>query len=261
MAPLITHLWMAQQLWPPLAGRWGEAYGEFLLGNLAPDVDKTCPGLEKGTTHLLNTGETRIWLAEGSRRFVDQQADFLRAPFAELMLAEQAFALGYLCHLAADEATTGRYAAFRLAWEAKTGRPLLDEAVGTVVDETAARLMEDRTNVLAALEAGRVPIGLLSLVPDDCLEAMRWVIAPLLRAGGGFEAYVQLVRRNSLWHRHGQARVEPLDEDPEAMLLLHNQRLLDEEAEARVVASEFDIASVVAASLEHCRERLADLMG
>lgn len=261
MPPLITHLVIAEQVWPLLAPQWGEAYGDFLLGNLVVDVDKFCPDLDKVTTHMFDPKETHIWLAECSRRFIDQQAELMRAPFPEITPAEQAFALGYLCHLAADEATTGRYEAFRIAREERMGAFPSDEAIGTVVDETAAGLLQDRQRILTALENSRMPRGLLLFVPHRCLEAMRWILFPLIRKGGGFEAYIGLVRRNSLWHRHGQLGDGPVDEDLEAKLIPYRQRLLEAKAEAREAAAEFDIASIIAASLGHCRMRLTELAG
>lgn len=261
MAPLITHLVIAQRLWPKLAGQWGEAYGHFLFGNLATDVDKFCPDMEQATTHLIGKDGTDAWLTRRSRSFIDRQAELLRAPFAELTPAEQSFALGYLCHLAADEATTSRFETFRIDREARIGPLPSGEAIATVIDETAAHLLQDRDRVVAALESTRVPDGLLPFMPPRCLRAMRWILFPLIHEGGGFEAYLKLVRRTSLWHRHGQVSEEPVDEDLEEKLIPYRQRLLEDEPEARQVAAEFDIASVIADSLDHCWARLEELAG
>jgi hypothetical protein len=75
MAPLITHLVIAERIWPLLAGRWNGAYGSFLFGNLAADVDKFCPDLDQATTHLVSKDGTDAWLTQRSRRFIDRQAD------------------------------------------------------------------------------------------------------------------------------------------------------------------------------------------
>lgn len=260
MAPLITHLVIAERIWPLLAGRWNGAYGSFLFGNLAADVDKFCPDLEQATTHLVGKDRTDAWLTQRSRRFIDQQAELLRAPFPELAPAEQAFVLGYLCHLTVDEATTSRFERFRTAYEQRAGSFPWNEAISTVVDETAAGLLQDRSGMLEALESSRVPVGLFAFISDRCLQTMRWILFPLIREGGGFAAYIGLVRRNSLWHRHGQTSEEPVDEDLEDKLILYRQRLLDAETEARLVAEEFDIGAVVAASLDRCRKRLVELI-
>ncbi len=261
MATFMMHLVIAERLWPVLAERWDRAQGDYLFGNLAPDVDKFCPDVEQATTHLVSKDGTDAWLTQRSRRFIDQQSELLRAPFADLPLEEQAFTLGYVCHLAADEATTSRYEAFRQAREARTRVPLPNEAIATVAGETAASLLRDREGLLATLEKGRVFDGLLPFVPGPCLKAMRWIVFPLLREGGGFEAYVRLVRRNSLWHRHGQTSEEPVDADLETELVSYRQRLLGEEAEARAAATEFDVAAAITASLDHCRARVLELAG
>lgn len=255
------HLVIAEQLWPVLAERWGGSRSHFLFGNLAPDVDKFCPGLEQATTHLAGKDGTNAWLTERSRRFIDRQPELLRAPFADLAPDEQAFVLGYVCHLAADEASTSRYEAFRQAREARTGAPLPNEAIAVVIGEIASGMLTDRAGLLVALENSHTFDGLLSFLPGRCLKAMRWIVFPLLREGGGFEAYIGLVRRNSLWHRHGQINEVPADADLEAELIAYHQRLAAQEAEARAAAAEFDVATVIAASLDHCRARVLELAG
>lgn len=259
MAPFITHLVIAEHLWPLLAGQWPDAHGDFLAGNLAPDVDKFCPDLDQATTHLVGKDGTDAWLTQLSRRFIDRPTEVLRAPFPDLAPSEQAFALGYLCHLAADEATAARYQTYRQSREARSGLLLPNEAMGVVIDETAAGLLPDRDKIVATLENSRMPTALLPSVPALCLAAMRWIVFPFIGEGGGFAAYLGLVRRNSLWQRHGQIGEEPVDKDLEAKLISYRQRLLDDEAQARTLAGEFDIRSVIAASLEHCRARLVEL--
>lgn len=259
MAPFITHLVIAEHLWPLLAEQWPGAHGDFLAGNLAPDVDKFCPDLDQATTHLVGKDETNAWLTQRSRHFIDRPTGVLQAPFPDLTPSEQAFALGYLCHLAADEATADHYQNYRQIWEARSGLPLPSEAIGVVIDETAAGLLPGREKIVAVLENSRMPTTLLPAIPAPCLAAMRWIVFPFIGEGGGLDAYIGLVRRNSLWQRHGQIGEEPVDQDLEAKLIPYRQRLLDDEAQARTIAGEFDIHSVIAASLEHCRARLVEL--
>lgn len=261
MAPLITHLWIAEQTWPLLAEQWGAFYGDFLFGNLAVDVDKFCPKLEQGTTHLVAKDETDAWLTQRSRRFIDLQAELLRAPFSALEPAEQVFVLGYVLHLAADEATTSRFEAFRAAHEGYPGAFASNETIAVAVDRTAAGLLRDRDGILTALGSSRVPKGLVGFIPDHCLEAMRWIVFPLIQEGGGIEAYIKLVRRNSLWHRHGQTSEDPVDEDLEEKLVPYRQRLLSSRVEASTVARQLDIEAVVSDSIAHCQARLLELAG
>jgi hypothetical protein len=261
MAPLITHLWIAEQTWPLLAEQWGAFYGDFLFGNLAVDVDKFCPELEQETTHLVAKDETDAWLTQRSRRFIDRQAKVLRAPFSALEPTEQAFVLGYVLHLAADEATTSRFEAFRAAHEGYPEEFASNETIAVVIDQTAAGLLRDRDGILTALGNSRVPKGLVAFIPDRCLEAMRWIVFPLIQEGGGIGAYIKLVRRNSLWHRHRQISEEPVDEDLEEKLVPYRQKLLDSKVEASTVARQLDIEAVVSASIDHCQARLLELVG
>lgn len=259
MAPLIAHLVIAERIWPRLAQQWKGAYSGFLFGTLATDADKFCPELEQPTTHLIGKDGTDAWLTQRSRRFIERQTELLQAPFADLGPSEQAFALGYLCHLAADEATASRYVAFRDYRAARMGSLPADEAIATAVDERAATLLRDRSETIAILETSRIPTGLFPFIPRRCLHALRWIVFPLVRDGGGFESYIRLVRRNQLWHRHRQTSDEPVDADLEEKLAVFREHLLACEEEARSVASEFDFASTITATVDHCWVRLAEL--
>jgi len=107
MAPFLTHLVIGERVWDALDRQRPaqERYGTFLFGCLAPDVDKLCNGLEQSTTHFVGKDEDGMYAWRRSQQFLEHQQDFLRTPFATLEANEQSFVLGYLCHVATDEAT------------------------------------------------------------------------------------------------------------------------------------------------------------
>ena len=111
MAPFITHFLAAEKVWPEIkrAASWPNVdstllYGHFCFGCVAPDIDKISATLTQKDTHFFD--RTTAWDLMSTHRsatFVNRQADFLYRPFPHLTPAEQAFALGYLCHLCVDE--------------------------------------------------------------------------------------------------------------------------------------------------------------
>jgi hypothetical protein len=103
------------------------------------------------------------------------------------------------------------------------------------------------------------------------LLAERWgaFYGDLLFGTLGFEAFraahehhpgtFELVWRNSPWHRHGQTGEKPVDRDLEQGRVSCRRRPLDGKVQALVVARQFDVESVVADSLDHCRARLLEM--
>ena len=211
MAPFLTHLVVGEQVWAALQGHPWQAgldgarpdgYGVFLFGCLAPDVDKFCPNLEQSTTHFVAKDSGFAWVERRTRRFLDRPVDFLRAPFADLPAAEQALVLGYLCHVATDEAT-GRFARRLVDLLETTGRPLPHvDAFLTVIDPRLWALARDPGQVLTALAAARIPDGTFPFAPLECLEALRQVVLPEVREGGGLRPYLGMVRRHMLEKLH-----------------------------------------------------------
>jgi len=72
VAPFPTHLMVGEQVWAALGehGLWAgpDDYGTFLLGCLAPGVDKFCAGLGQATTHFVAKEQE---LAEHSSRCIE----------------------------------------------------------------------------------------------------------------------------------------------------------------------------------------------
>jgi hypothetical protein len=235
MAPFLTHLLIGERVWNSLDRQRPapERYGTFLFGCLAPDVDKLCDGLEQGTTHFVGKDEAGTYAWRRSQHFLEHQTDFLRAPFPALDAGEQSFVLGYLCHVATDEATA-RFAMDlrdQLATAAKA-LPNVD-AVLTAMDPRFWAMITDPESIVAALEAVVIPDGTFTFAPQACLTAMHQIVIPQVREGGGLVPYLNMVRRQRQWVRHGQVSDAPDDPDLEAELAAYRRRI-----EAGLPASE-----------------------
>lgn len=105
MAPFNTHFLIAEKIWPDLDGPWQpQHYDQFCFGCVAPDVDKLSTQLTQKDTHFFDrTGPRELMASHRSATFLQQQRQFLGRPFSQLDPGEQAFVLGYLCHLCVDE--------------------------------------------------------------------------------------------------------------------------------------------------------------
>lgn len=262
MAPFLTHLVIGERVWPALDGHWPgeEAYGTFLLGCIAPDVDKLCPGLEQGTTHFLPKDETGTHAWQRGQHFLDHQLEFLRAPFHALPAGEQAFVLGYLCHIATDE-ITGRLALATRAELARRGQYLPDpNALFTVIDPRIWATAVDPERVVAALESPAIPEGTFSFVPLDCLTALHQIVAPQVREGGGLKPYLRMLRRQRGWMRHN--RISNVADDPEleAELSAYQRQLEAEFPASEQLVDTMDLGRYVEEATSQSLQRIHALL-
>jgi hypothetical protein len=262
MAPFLTHLVIGERVWNALGGRVPahECYGTFLFGCLAPDVDKLCNGLEQSTTHFLGKDEAGTYAWRRSQHFMEHQQDFLRAPFAALDANEQSFVLGYLCHVATDEATA------RFAMDqrdqlvtAAAALPSVD-AVLTAMDPHFWAMTTDPESIVAALEAVVIPDGTFIFAPQVCLTAMHQIVVPQVREGGGLVPYLNMVRRQRQWMQHGQVSDSVDDPTLEEELASYRRQI-----EAGLPASEqlietMELGSFVAEAVQYSLHRLHTLL-
>lgn len=254
MAPFLTHLMVGERVWAGLDGaQAGQDYGSFLFGCLAPDVDKFCTGLEQATTHFVAKDRGFAWVDRRTRRFLERPSDFLRAPFVDLPSGEQAFVLGYLCHVATDEAT-GRFARRMTEHLNATGQPWPHvDAVLTVIDPRLWAMAKDPHGVVAALAAARIPDGPFPFAPLDCLEALRQVVLPQVREGGGLLPYLRMVRRHWYWQRHGRVSDDGDDPDLEQDLEGHRRRVEGGLAYSEALVDELGLNLFAGEAIEHSR--------
>ncbi|MBN1657975.1 MAG: zinc dependent phospholipase C family protein [Anaerolineae bacterium] len=268
MAPFLTHLMIGEHVWaeleeygPPGNGWHAAAHGgAFLLGCLAPDVDKFCEGLEQSTTHFVAKDRNFAWVSERTRRFLDGPADLMRAPYGDLVPAEQAFVLGYLCHVATDEAT-GRFAQRMFNDLTATGKTFPNvDAFLTVIDPRLWAMTLDPGWVVTALERASVPNGPFPFIPADCLEALRQGVLPQVRAGGGFLPYLGMVRRHWQWCRHGRVSDAPDDPDLERDLEAHRRRVEVDLGACERLADDLDLVSLARDARAHSRQCIQALL-
>jgi hypothetical protein len=227
MAPFLTHLVIGERVWSMLDGPWGfeGGYGIFLFGCLAPDVDKICAGVDQAVTHFLPKDEGHTYLRQRSQYFLEHQADFLRAPFHELEDVEQALVSGYLCHVATDEITGRNALALRDELAGREASFPHTEAVLTAMDPSFWAMATDPDGIVAALAVAAIPGSALALVPPACLIALRQIVWPQVREGGGLIPYIDMVRRQWQWVRHGRVTDETDDPTLEADLAAYRHEI------------------------------------
>jgi hypothetical protein len=223
-------------------------------------MDKLCGGLEQSTTHFVGKDEAGTYAWRRSQRFLNHQEDFLRAPFTVLEADEQSFVLGYLCHVATDEATA------RFAMEqrdqlatAAMSLPSVD-AVLTAMDPRFWAMTTDPESIVAALETVVIPDGTFVFAPQACLNAMHQVVVPQVREGGGLVPYLNMVRRQQKWVQYGQ--VSDAADDPvlEEELAVYRRQI-----EAGLPASEqlietMELGSFVDQATHYSLQRLHSLL-
>lgn len=262
MAPFLTHLVVGERLWAGLAApaAWAGHYGTFLLGCLAPDVDKFSEGLAQATTHFVAKDRNYAWVRQRTRYFLEHQGELLRAPFAALDPAEQAFVGGYLCHVATDE-VTGRYGRTmhrRAQLLEPPGRWV--DAFLTAFDPQVWAMACDPARIVASLETSAMPGRPMPFVPEHCLAAMLRIVWPQVRDGGGLDSYLAMVRRHRYWHLHGRVSDACDDAELEAGLAAYGRAVEQAMPAARQLLAGMDLKAFVTRSVSHSRKCLVALL-
>ncbi|MCB0209919.1 MAG: zinc dependent phospholipase C family protein [Anaerolineae bacterium] len=166
MAPFNTHFLVAEKVWPTVTSTstWPKPYsptlyGQFCFGCVAPDVDKASTTLSQKDTHFFDRyGHYTLMASHRSATFLQRQAEFLRAPFAQLAPEAQAFVLGYLCHLCVDEVS-------KHMWQRETWKHFFDIGPGpafAALDEVA----RDQTQDYGAIVTGFAAVAVLDIIPS-----------------------------------------------------------------------------------------------
>jgi hypothetical protein len=258
----LTHLNIGERVWLRLDGRrpQPEAYGTFLLGCLAPDVDKFWPDLEQGTTHFLPKDRDRTWTERRTRRFLARPANFLAVPFPEMGAVEQSFVLGYLCHVAADEATGRLGTRIETSlFAAGLSLPNID-AILTAMDPVLWAEARDPAGIVAALEGARLPAGTLSFLPAEGLAALHQAVLPQVREGGGLLPFIRFRRRLENWKRHGQVSDDDQDAELEAELAEWQRRIAADLPVCQQLVASTDTVSYLTEAVEHSLDCIEALL-
>jgi hypothetical protein len=284
VAAFLTHLVVGERVWSQLDGRgpqvWASArqgpageraqydgqwshredYGTFLFGCLAPDVDKLCAGLEQGVTHFLPKDEGGTYAWRRSLRFLDAPTEYLRAPFGALRPGEQAFVLGYLCHVATDE-ISGRLAPVVEDYLVGLGTSVPNvDAVLTAMDPRFWAMAVDREGVIAALSVAQIPDGTFPSVSSSCLAAMHQSVVPQVREGGGLLPYLGMVRRQRQWMRSGQVSDATDDAVLEAELASYRRQIEEDLPASERLVGTMELELFVEEAVGHSFQRICALL-
>lgn len=249
MAPFNTHFLVAEKIWPTVKTltTWPVScneilYGQFCFGCVAPDVDKVSAVLRQRDTHFFDrTDPYELMASHRSATFLARQAEFLRAPFEQLEPEEQAFALGYLCHLCLDEVS-------KFMWQRETWLRFYQIGPGpafAALDELARQQIDDYAAIGAALDSIRL-LAVVPVIPDPDLDKMLVGVRCFVQAQTLEEEYLALVE---LFDRPtAEHRAEKRD------------HLRQNIALARRRVHYFKLASLVRAGLARTRLRIDDLL-
>jgi len=264
MAPFMTHLVVGERVWSRLewdgSRRGHDDYGTFLFGCLAPDMDKLCNGLEQGTTHFLPKDEAGDYAWQRSQRLLDHPAEYLRAPFGRLSASEQAFVLGYLCHVATDE-ISGRHALRIQDQLTVRGGALPNvDAILTVMDGRFWAMADDPRGITAALSGAAIPEGTMLFAPPVCLGAMYQIVLPHVCDGGGLDSYLDMVRRERYWMRSwASGSTAGLTEDAglESDLADYRRRLEEDLPASGRLVNTMELEPILEEAVVHSYDRCA----
>ncbi|MDM8531798.1 zinc dependent phospholipase C family protein [Anaerolineales bacterium HSG25] len=195
MAPFNTHFLIAEHVWSDLNGPWQNEYGSFCFGCVAPDVDKISTTLTQKDTHFFDrSGDYELMVTHRSATFLAQQDQLLGGRFIDLSPSEQAFVLGYLCHLAVDEVS-------KHLWRREgTWDRFHDVSIGSAfaaIDEQARQMTQNYPRIVAEICAISPPTVLTHVSPAD-LTAMFDGICLFARATDTKAEYLALLK--AFWH-------------------------------------------------------------
>ncbi len=262
MAPFLTHLVVGERVWAAMEGNQPAAdhFGTFLFGCLAPDVDKFCHGLEQSATHFLGKDEAGTWTWRRSQRFLEDQAQLLRAPFRVLEAAEQAFVMGYLCHVATDE-ITGRLAQTIKAHHAGSGVPLPHvDAILTAMDPRFWAVARQPATLMEALNRASIPARALVFTKEECLQALYQAVVPQVAEGGGLMPCVNMVRRQWQWMRNGRVSDAPDDPRLEADLAAFRRQVEADLPTSELLVDRLDLEHFLQEAHRHSMGRIHALL-
>jgi hypothetical protein len=167
MAPYKTHFLVAERVWENLPGPWQPHFDQFCFGCVAPDVDKISATLTQKDTHFYD--RSTAWELMASHRtatFLECRNTFLCCPFGELSAADQAFALGYLCHLAVDEVS-------KWMWRRPVWKPFRNTGPGVAfaaLDELAQSHIHDYSTIRTCFDRLKV-VHIIPKIPKADLDA------------------------------------------------------------------------------------------
>jgi hypothetical protein len=197
MAPLSTHLVIGERIYPTIRSlrRDPDLYGPFLLGCVLVDVNGFTTGdrhIDRRTTHFVGRPEEDGPAAyqRSCAHFLEQLPALLQRPWDRLSPAGQAFAGGYLCHLAVDEAWKQKVRATLSALGVASIKdiPVPVDVLLTLFDVLSKQRFRDFAAVAQALNGAVVP-DIFTHVPIAAFVDMWAVAKPHVLGAASAETY------------------------------------------------------------------------
>jgi len=195
MATLMTHTIVGGAVFPHLARLDPADYGSFLLGCMLVDIHILNPAY-RAATHFYYEDPIETTNLKGScHHFLAQLDEILVRPWDELTPSEQAFAAGYLCHLAADEAwkqmdRESMQIHGVLWWR---DLPVPPGVTLRVFDELLLP-RENEYHFKQALSDTQVP-DIFKHVPYPAFQELWAAVKPHILAGGTRASYLEMLAR------------------------------------------------------------------
>jgi hypothetical protein len=210
MPPLNTHLVIGERVFrkldlqpiPQLIGD-GSHYGPFLLGCLLVDVNSfvrtnTDDPIDRRVTHFVGRFDEDgvASFTQSCTNFMEQLDHLLKRPWDALTAIEQAFAVGYLCHLAADETWKAWGAELRqmLKISSLDQFPVPPDVILTAFSVLSHTLYQDFTAVDTALSEASIPDVFIH-VPHHYFQTMWAITQPTLKLGDQPASYFMMLER------------------------------------------------------------------
>ena len=197
MAPFVTHLVVGERVFAQLGRFDPSTYGTFLLGCVLVDA-KNSDDVGRRTTHFVGRlhedGEDAF--RKSCTSFLAQLDALLVRRWRDLTQCEQAFAAGYLCHLAVDEVwKQSSYEMMqRLGIASMADLPVPRRTLMLAFAALTKELHGDYSTIASALENASIPDAFVH-VPLDDFQAMWEVFGEWILNGCPHELRIEVLRR------------------------------------------------------------------
>jgi len=222
MATMITHCIIGEIVFPYLPRLDPAGYGSFLLGCMLVDIHILYPAYRSPTHFYQDDPLSKVHLNTSCQNFLSQLENNLIRPWNGLSPSEQAFAAGYLCHLAADEAwkQMDRESAQLngVRWWKDLSVP--PGVTLTVFDELL--LPKEYSYAFTTVLSNVLVPDIFKHVPYRALQEMWTAVKPHVLAGGTRVSYFEMLARLGKtnpeiqtalqeYERHGHEAIEVID--------------------------------------------------
>lgn len=198
MAASITHLVVGERVFKQATHLIPTAavYGCFLTGCVLVDVH-VFHDIDRRKTHFVGRFEEgKDAYSKSCSNFLDQLDTLLNHPWNDMTRAEQAFVMGYLCHLAADECwkELGCHVFEKLGITSWVDLPVPFDVLLTAFDFLSRRVLIDPATAFTALQNSPIP-DVFRHVPHETWLHQWNLIQEYVGSDGTPWAYIKMLER------------------------------------------------------------------